>query len=85
MSLPPFIVPVHRPSSSSSKKSERMVVHFHRATTRSCDAFHRALAELAPRHPETRFVKVDVEGCDDVREGGSGAGAKYLVEKLGVA
>ncbi|KAL7471373.1 hypothetical protein ACHAXS_011663, partial [Conticribra weissflogii] len=68
----------------AAKKSNRMVVHFHRPTTRSCDAFHRALADLAPKHPETRFVKINVEGCDDVREGGSGMGAKYLVEKLGV-
>lgn len=68
----------------AAKKSTRLVVHFHRPTTRSCDAFHRALSELAPKHPETKFVKINVEGCDDVREGGSGQGAKYLVEKLGI-
>ena len=68
----------------AAKKSNRMVVHFHRPTTRQCDVFHAALEQLAPKHPETRFVKINVEGCDDVREGGSGAGAKYLVEKLGI-
>ena len=68
----------------AAKKSNKMVVHFHRPTTRSCDVFHRALTELAPRHPETRFLKINVEGCDDTREGGSGVGAKYLVEKLGI-
>eukprot|EP00584_Thalassiosira_punctigera_P024198 CAMPEP_0172566878 /NCGR_PEP_ID=MMETSP1067-20121228/113634_1 /TAXON_ID=265564 ORGANISM="Thalassiosira punctigera, Strain Tpunct2005C2" /NCGR_SAMPLE_ID=MMETSP1067 /ASSEMBLY_ACC=CAM_ASM_000444 /LENGTH=178 /DNA_ID=CAMNT_0013358101 /DNA_START=66 /DNA_END=599 /DNA_ORIENTATION=- len=68
----------------AAKKSNRMVVHFYRPTTRSCDSFHRALADLAPKHPETRFAKINVEGCDDVREGGGGVGAKYLVEKLGV-
>mmetsp|Transcript_30409 Transcript_30409/g.44706 ORF Transcript_30409/g.44706 Transcript_30409/m.44706 type:complete len:258 (-) Transcript_30409:56-829(-) len=68
----------------AAKKSNRMVVHFHRPTTRQCDVFHAALEQLAPRHPETRFVKINVEGCDDVREGGSGVGAKYLVEKLGI-
>ena len=68
----------------AAKRSPRLVVHFYRPTTRSCDAFHRTLAELAPKHPETKFVKVNVEGCDDVREGGAGVGAKYLVEKLGV-
>ncbi|KAL7524455.1 hypothetical protein ACHAWF_000956 [Thalassiosira exigua] len=68
----------------AAKKSSKMVVHFHRPQTRSCDAFHRALSELAPRHPETKFWKLNVEGCDDVRGGGAGAGAKYLVEKLGV-
>ncbi len=67
-----------------SKKSSRVVIHFHRPTTRSCDVFHRSLSELAPKHPETKFVKINVEGCDDVREGGSGVGAKYLVEKLGI-
>lgn len=68
----------------AAKRSDRLVIHFHRATTRSCDVFHRALSELAPKHPETKFVKIDVEGCDDVRESGSGVGAKYLVEKLGI-
>jgi hypothetical protein len=68
----------------AAKTSNKMVVHFHRPTTRSCDVFHRALSELAPRHPETKFVKINVEGCDDVRESGSGVGAKYLVEKLGI-
>ena len=68
----------------AAKTSNRMVVHFHRPTTRQCDYFHAALAELAPKHPETRFVKINVEGCDDVREGGAGVGAKYLVEKLGI-
>jgi len=68
----------------AAKKSNRLVIHFCRPTTRSCDAFHRALSDLAPKHPETKFLKINVEGCDDVREGGSGAGAKYLVEKLGI-
>ena len=68
----------------AAKQSNRLVVHFHRPTTRSCDVFHRALSDLAPKHPETKFVKINVEGCDDTREGGSGVGAKYLVEKLGI-
>ncbi|KAL7535140.1 hypothetical protein ACHAXR_006293, partial [Thalassiosira sp. AJA248-18] len=68
----------------AAKKSARLVIHFHRPTTRSCDSFHRALSELAPKHPETKFLKINVEGCDDVREGGTGVGAKYLVEKLGI-
>ena len=67
-----------------AKKSSRCVIHFYRPTTRMCDVFHRALSDLAPKHLETKFVKINVEGCDDVREGGSGVGSKYLVEKLGV-
>ena len=69
---------------AAAKQSERLVVHFYRPTTRQCDYFHRALEQLAPKHLETKFIKINVEGCDDVREGGAGAGAKYLVEKLGV-
>eukprot|EP00566_Odontella_aurita_P022744 CAMPEP_0113553778 /NCGR_PEP_ID=MMETSP0015_2-20120614/15796_1 /TAXON_ID=2838 /ORGANISM="Odontella" /LENGTH=141 /DNA_ID=CAMNT_0000454873 /DNA_START=186 /DNA_END=608 /DNA_ORIENTATION=- /assembly_acc=CAM_ASM_000160 len=45
----------------ASKKSERMVVHFHRPSTRMCDVFHRHMEKLAPRHLETRFVKINVE------------------------
>jgi hypothetical protein len=67
-----------------SAKSERLVVHFHRSSTRCCDAYHRALTQLAPKHVETRFVGINVEGCDDIRGGGSGAGAKFLVERLGI-
>lgn len=65
-------------------KSDQLVVHFHRASTRSCDVFHRALDTLAPTHPETRFVGINVEGCDDSRGSGSGVGAKFLVERLGI-
>lgn len=68
----------------AAKTSSRLVVHFYRNTTRSCDAFHRALSELASKHLETKFIKIDVEGCDDSRESGSGVGAKFLVEKLGI-
>jgi len=69
----------------AAKKSDRLVVHFHRPTTRSCDVLHAHLEKLAPRHPETRFVKIDVgrvataDGAD-----GGGQGATYLVEKLGI-
>lgn len=65
-----------------SKQSERVVVHFHRPTTRICDIFHAHLAKLAPMHPETRFVKINVDQCD--AEGGGSGGATYLVEKLGI-
>ena len=68
-----------------AKRSDRVVIHFHRPTTRCCDVFHRALEELAIKHPETKFVKINVEACEDVRESGSSvAGTKYLVDKLGI-
>mmetsp|Transcript_16070 Transcript_16070/g.29835 ORF Transcript_16070/g.29835 Transcript_16070/m.29835 type:complete len:247 (+) Transcript_16070:99-839(+) len=64
----------------AAKSSDRMVVHFYRPSTRYCDVFHAHLEKLAPKHLETRFVKINVEGCD--HEGGGGA--SFLVERLGV-
>lgn len=63
----------------ATKASERVVVHFYRPTTRFCDVFHSHLEKLAPRHLETRFLKINVEGCDQ-----QGGGASFLVEKLGI-
>mmetsp|Transcript_14183 Transcript_14183/g.20256 ORF Transcript_14183/g.20256 Transcript_14183/m.20256 type:complete len:256 (+) Transcript_14183:116-883(+) len=66
----------------ASKKSERMVVHFHRPSTRSCDIFHAHLEKLASKHLETRFVKINVDQCAE--DGANGSGASYLVQKLGI-
>jgi len=65
----------------AAKRSERLVVHFHRKTTRSCDVFHAHLESLAREHVETRFVKIDVGAAE---EGGGGSGSAYLVEKMGI-
>lgn len=64
----------------ATRASSKVVVHFYRPTTELCDIFHAHLAQLAPQHMETRFLKINVEGCD---QGGGGA-ASYLVEKLGI-
>jgi hypothetical protein len=64
----------------AAKESDRMVVHFYRPSTRYCDVFHAHLQKLAPKHLETRFIKINVEGCD--HEGGGGA--SFLVDRLGV-
>mmetsp|Transcript_18770 Transcript_18770/g.40870 ORF Transcript_18770/g.40870 Transcript_18770/m.40870 type:complete len:255 (-) Transcript_18770:186-950(-) len=64
-----------------TKKSDRVVVHFHRPATRHCDVFHAHLEKLAAVHPETRFVKINVDQCS---ADGGGGGATYLVEKLGI-
>jgi hypothetical protein len=64
----------------AAKESARMIVHFYRPTTRYCDVFHAHLSKLAPKHPETRFLKINVEGCDQE----NGNGASFLVERLGV-
>ena len=59
----------------AAKQSERMIVHFHRKTTRICDVFHKHLEIIANKHLESRFVKIDVE---------SGGSSDFLVEKLGI-
>lgn len=66
----------------ASKMSDRMVVHFYRPSTRLCDIFHRHLQDLAEKHLETRFCKINVE--EVAEDGASGSGACYLVDKLGV-
>jgi len=63
----------------ASKESPRLVVHFYRPSTRLCDAFHAQLSKLARKHPETKFVKINVQDCDH-----QGGGASFLVERLGV-
>jgi hypothetical protein len=63
----------------ASKESERLVVHFYRPSTRYCDVFHAHLSKLAPKHMETKFVKINVEDCDH-----QGGGPSFLVERLGV-
>jgi len=66
----------------ASKESERLIVHFHRPSTRICDVFHSHLEKLAQKHLETRFVKINVDQCAE--DGASGGGASYLVDKLGI-
>eukprot|EP00980_Cylindrotheca_fusiformis_P012614 scaffold3084_cov144-Cylindrotheca_fusiformis.AAC.62 len=63
----------------AAKESDRLVVHFYRPTTRFCDVFHAHLEKLAPKHMETKFVRINVADCDH-----QGGGASYLVEKLGI-
>eukprot|EP00929_Paragymnodinium_shiwhaense_P090683 TRINITY_DN50836_c0_g1_i1.p1 TRINITY_DN50836_c0_g1~~TRINITY_DN50836_c0_g1_i1.p1 ORF type:complete len:208 (+),score=38.39 TRINITY_DN50836_c0_g1_i1:72-626(+) len=43
------------------KKSSRVVVHFGRAATRRCEIVDKHMSALAPKHIETRFLKVDAE------------------------
>lgn len=64
----------------TSKESDRIVVHFYRPSTRYCDTFHAHLTKLAEKHLETKFMKINVEGCDN----NEGSGASFLVERLGV-
>jgi hypothetical protein len=63
----------------ATKQSERLVIHFYRPTTPACDTFHSHLSKLAALHLETRFLKINVEGCEEGING-----ASYLVTKLGI-
>jgi hypothetical protein len=45
------------------KKHSRIVLHFARSATERCKVLDKHLALLAPRHPETLFIKLDVEKC----------------------
>merc|ERR1712176_1491225 len=43
------------------KNSKKAVVHFYWPTTMRCEIFDKHLALLAPKHLETRFVKLNAE------------------------
>mmetsp|Transcript_19185 Transcript_19185/g.72488 ORF Transcript_19185/g.72488 Transcript_19185/m.72488 type:complete len:242 (-) Transcript_19185:1472-2197(-) len=45
----------------AAKQSDRMLVHFYRGATRLCDIVHRRMSDLAPKHLEARFCKIDAE------------------------
>lgn len=48
---------------SACKKSKNMVCHFYRNSTFFCKVVDKHLTTLAPKHIETRFVKIDAERC----------------------
>ena len=63
----------------AAKQSERLVVHFYRDSTEYCQIFHKHLTTLAEHHLETKFVKLNVQDCDQTE-----TGAGFLVERLRV-
>lgn len=52
------------------KKSKQVVCHFYRDSTFRCKIIDKHLAILAPKHLETKFIKINVEKCP------------FLVERL---
>lgn len=48
---------------SESKTNERMICHFYRASTSRCEIVDKHLQILAPKHMETRIIKIDAEKC----------------------
>ena len=45
------------------KQSEKVVCHFYRESTWRCKIVDKHLAILAPKHLETKFIKLSVERC----------------------
>lgn len=54
------------------KHCERAVAHFYRNTTRRCEILDGHFEKLAPKHVETKFIKVNAEK------------SPYLAEKLNI-
>lgn len=54
----------------SAKKSDHMLCHFYRSTTKRCEIVDKHLAELAPKHIEARFCRINAEKSE------------FLVQKL---
>lgn len=52
------------------KKSKKVVCHFYRDSTFRCKIMDKHLADIAKRHLETRFIKINAER------------SKFLVERL---
>jgi hypothetical protein len=57
---------------NAAKKSSKMCVHFYRGVTPRCQIVDAHFSQLAQKHVETRFIKVDVEKNP------------FLVERLGI-
>jgi hypothetical protein len=55
-----------------TKDSPRVVCHFYRDSTFRCKIIDKHLALLAPKHVETKFVKINVEKC------------KFLCDRLSI-
>lgn len=57
---------------NESKGNERMICHFYRKTTWRCEIIDKHLEQIAPKHMETRIIKIDAEKCP------------FLCEKLSI-
>ena len=57
---------------NATKRSDRLIVHFYRPTTRYCEIVDAHFEKLCQKHVETRFVKINAEK------------SPYLVEKLNI-
>ncbi|XP_068719100.1 thioredoxin domain-containing protein 9-like [Montipora capricornis] len=65
-------VPGDKEFFAETRDSPRLVCHFYRDSTFRCKIVDKHLAVLAPKHVETKFLKVNAERCH------------FLIEKLNV-
>ena len=56
-------IPGEKEFFAETKDSPKVVCHFYRDSTFRCKIVDKHLAILAPKHVETKFVKIDVEKC----------------------
>ncbi|XP_072040101.1 thioredoxin domain-containing protein 9-like [Amphiura filiformis] len=61
-------IPGEKEFFAECKKSERVVCHFFRRSTWRCEIIDKHLNILAPKHVETRFIKIDAEKCPFLAE-----------------
>lgn len=54
-------VPGEKEFFAETKDSPRVICHFYRSSTFRCKIVDKHLALLAPKHVETKFVKIDAE------------------------
>ena len=52
----------------ATKTSPRVVCHFYRSETWRCEILDKHLTQLAARHIETRFIKINVANCPFICE-----------------
>lgn len=79
------------PLPPKQKKSTYLLTHpithththnIKRPTSPYCDSVHAHLNQLATKHVETRFCKLNVDGCENSSK--SGSGAAFLVQHFGI-
>jgi len=63
-------IPDEKEFFETCKKSKNVVCHFYRESTLRCKIVDKHLALMAPKHIETKFIKINAEKC------------KFLVDRL---
>ena len=61
-------IPDEKAFFDACKKSTKVVCHFYRDSTMRCKIVDKHLEILAPRHIETKFIKINAEKCPFLTE-----------------